>query len=132
METRRDGGRSGRPAAPLWWALVFGALSTVGLGALALGLLVMHGLMYGTLAVIGPEVRIPPPGGDRYPLAFAAGVMANVTVGVTLMWLALRSRARTWSPVLLGLSVALVAGLAAASVLLLVLGINPLDFVAAL
>ena len=123
---------SRRNVIPVWWALAFGGLTTVGLGVLTYGLLILDALVYGTTKVIAPETGIAVPEGDRYGLAFAVGVIVNLVSGPALIWLATRTRARTWPPVALGLCAALVAAVAATCALLLTLGINPIDFVLAL
>jgi hypothetical protein len=122
---------SRRNVVPMWWTLGFGALTTVGLAVFTYGLLLFDALVYGTTKVIAPETGLAPPNNDRYGLAFAVAVIVNLVSGPVLIWLATRTRARTWRPVALGLCAALVAAMAATCALLLTLGINPVEFVLA-
>lgn len=124
--------KSRRNVVPVWWALAFGGLTTLGLGVLAWGLLIMHALSYGVANVIAPETGLAAPEGSRYVLALAVGVIVNLAGGPTLIWLAIRTPARAWPPVVLGLCTALLAAVVATCALLLTLGINPVDFVHAL
>ena len=116
---------------PVWWALGFSALTTVGLGALTWGLVIVHALAYGVGAVVGPQT-IAAVDGDAYRLAFAVGLIANLASASSLAWLAARTPARTWNPVVQGLTAAVLGAVAGASALLLVLGMNPIAFVTAL
>lgn len=116
---------------PVWWALGFSALTTVGLGALAWAIVIVHALVYGVGAAVAPQA-IAAVDGDRYRLAFAVGLIANVASASCLAWLAARTPARSWNPVVQGLTAAVLAAVAGASALLLSLGMNPLAFVAAL
>ena len=124
-ESRRSHGL----LVPVWWSLGFGGLTTLGLGVLAWGLLIAHALMYGTIEVIGLSKGITAPESNRYLLAFAVGAVVNLAGAPALIWLAVRTRVRSWPPVVLGLAAALVAAVAAACALLLVLGLNPVEFV---
>jgi hypothetical protein len=119
------------PSRPVWWALAFSAVSTAALLALAWALLIAHALGYGVAAVMAPEA-VAAPDGDRYRVAFAIAAILNLAGAMTLAWLASRTPARTWPPAAQGLAGALFAAVAAACVLLLALGISPVDFLAAL
>lgn len=118
-----------RTAVPMWWSLGFSGLTTLGLGALTLALLLTHALIYGTLEVIGPIKGVTAPEGNSYRMAFAVGAVINLAGGPALAWLTVRTPARSWPPVILGLAAALVAAVAAACTLLLILGLNPVEFV---
>jgi hypothetical protein len=115
----------------VWWALAFSAVSTAALLALAWVLLIMHALGYGVAAVMASEA-VTAPDGDRYGLAFAVAAIVNLASAATLAWLASRTPVRTWPPAAQGLAGALLAAVAAVCVLLLALGIRPVDFLAAL
>lgn len=112
---------------PVWWALVFAAVTTVGLGLLAWGLLVMHALTYGTATVIGPEA-ITAPDGARYRLGILVALAVNLATAAGLAGLVGHTPGRSWPPALQGLAAALVAAVAAGCALLVVVGINPVDF----
>ena len=116
---------------PVWWAIGFSILTTVGLGALTWGLVIAHALAYLVGAVVGPQT-IAAVDGDPYRLAFAVGLIANLASASSLAWLAARTPARTWNPVVQGLTAAFLAAVAGASALLLALGMNPIAFVIAL
>jgi hypothetical protein len=115
----------------VWWALAFGAVTTAGLGILAWGILIAQALSYGVADVISPGAMKAPDGG-RYGQAFVVGVAVNLSSSLALAWLAFRTPGRTWPPAAQGLAAALLAAVGAACALLLTLGINPVDFVAAL
>jgi hypothetical protein len=128
-----QGPSSGRRSSrfrPVWWALGFSALTTVGLGALTWGIVIAHALAYGVGAVVAPQT-IAAVDGDRYRLAFALAVIASLASASSLAGLAARTPARTWNPVVQGLTAAILAAVAGASALLLTLGMNPIAFVAA-
>lgn len=93
--------------------------------------MIAHALSYGVGAVVAPQT-IAAVDGDRYRLAFVVGVIANLASASSLAWLAARTPARTWNPVVQGLTAAVLAAAAGASALLLTLGMNPIAFVAAL
>lgn len=118
-----------RTMRPVWWSLGFGGLTTLALGALTWALLIMHALVYGTFAVIEPHTRITTPQVSRYQLAFEVGAVVTLAGGPALVCLAVRTRARSWPPPILGLTAALIAAAAAACTLLLMLGFNPVEFV---
>lgn len=126
------GAKSRPTVGPVWWALVFGGLTTAGLGVLTWGLLVMHAVGYGVAAVIAPETDVASPDGGRYGLAFAVGVIVNLATASTLTRMASHTAIRTWPPVAQGLGTALVAAVAASCALLLTLGISPVGFLLAL
>lgn len=115
----------------MWWALGFAAVTTAGLGLLAWGLLVMDALIYGTAAVIGPEI-ITAPDGARYRLGFTLAAAVNLATAAGLAGLACHTPGRTWPPALQGLAAALLATVAAGCALLVTIDINPVDFVTAL
>lgn len=114
----------------MWWALVFAAVTTAGLGLLAWGLLVMDALIYGASAVVGPEA-ITAPDGARYRLGFSVAVVFNLATAVGLARLSSHTPGRTWPTALQGLAAALLAAVAAACALLVTVGINPVDFAVA-
>jgi hypothetical protein len=109
---------------------MFAAVATVALGLLAGGLLVMHALIFGTAAVLGPET-ITAPGGARYRLGFTVALAVNLATAAGLAGLAGHTPARTWPPALQGLAAALLAAVAAGCALLVTIGINPVDFATA-
>ena len=111
----------------MWWALVFAAVTTAGLGLLAWGLLVMHALIYGAGEVIGPE-GLSAPDGARYRLGFTVAVVVNLAAAAGLARLACHTPGRTWPTALQGLAAALLAAVAAGGALLVTVGINPVDF----
>jgi len=121
-----------RPVGPVWWVLVFGGLTTAGLGVFTWVLLVMHALGYGVAAVIAPETEVAAPDGGRYGLAFVVGVIVNLAAAAALTRLASHTAIRTWPPVAQGLGTALVAATVASCALLLTLGISPVGFLLAL
>lgn len=123
-------GRRSSRSRPIWWALGFSALTTVGLAALTWGLAIVHALVYGVGAVVAPQT-IAAVDGDHYRLAFVVGVVASLAIASFLAWLAARTPARTWSPVVQGLTAAILAAVAGAGALLLTLGVNPITFLAA-
>jgi hypothetical protein len=92
---------------------------------------IAHALAYGFGAVVAPQT-VAAIDGDRYRLAFAVGVIANLASASSLAWLAARTPARTWNPVVQGLTAAIPAAVVGASAVLLALGMNPIVFVAAL
>ena len=127
----------GRPAPqprsgyePVWWALAFAVVTTAGLGLLAWGLLIMHALIYGAGAVVGPET-IAAPDGARYRLGLTVAVVVNLATAAGLTRIAAHTPGRTWSPALQGLAAALLAAVAAGCALLVTVGINPVDFAVA-
>ena len=117
---------------PVWWSLVFGALTTAGLAVLTCGLLVLHALSYGVVAVIAPEAGVAAPDGGRHVFAFAVGVVVQLATASASTWLAPRTPLRAWPPVVQGLATALVAATVASCALLLTLGISPVGFLLAL
>lgn len=106
---------------------MFAGVTTVALGLLAWGLLVMHALIYGTAAVIGPDT-ITAPGGARYRLGFIVAVAVNLATAAALAGLVGRTPGRMWPPAFQGLAAALLAAVAAGGALLVTVGINPVDF----
>ena len=131
------GPSDGRPAPqprsgyePVWWALAFAVVTTAGLGLLAWGLLIMHALIYGAGAVVGPET-IAAPDGARYRLGLTVAVVVNLATAAGLARIAAQTPGRTWSPALQGLAAALLAAVAAGCALLVTVGINPVDFAVA-
>jgi len=128
----RVGAKSRPPVGPVWWVLVFGGLTTAGLGVFTWVLLVMHALGYGVAAVFAPETEVAAPDGGRYGLAFVVGVIVNLAAAAALTRLASHTAIRTWPPVAQGLGTALVAATVASCALLLTLGISPVGFLLAL
>lgn len=114
----------------VWWALAFAAGTTLVLGLLVWGLLVMHALVYGTAAVIGPET-ITAPAGGRYRLGFTVALAVNLVTAAGLAGLVGRTPGRSWPPALQGLAAALLAAVAAGCALLITVGINPVDLATA-
>lgn len=117
------------------WALAFAGITVLGLAVLGVGLFMMHGLVYGFSTVLTPAIsptEIAPPDEDMYGWAFilAAGVAVVLTAGVAR--LGERTAARLWSPVLQGLVAAAMAAVPSLVVLLLLLGIDPVDFLSGL
>jgi hypothetical protein len=113
----------------VWWALGFSVVTTVGLGVLVWGILIVDLIGYGAAAVMMPETTPTAPEDAPYGLAFAVGVVVNVVCASALARLAFRTPVRTWPPAVQGLAAALTAGLTAVCALLLTLGINPVGFV---
>jgi len=114
------------------WAVGLSVVTSAGLGALTLGLLLMHALGYGFAAALFPDIGGLPPDGSQYGLALAVGVTVNVGLATAMVGLAHRTPARGWPPALQSSVAAVVAGVVAASVLLLTLGIDPVGFVLSL
>jgi len=128
-----DGRRA--PRAASWhpgvgWALMFAAVTTVGLALLAWGLLIAHALTYGSAEVLRSG-SVAPPDEARYRLALLLAVVVNLASASALAGLARHTPARTWRPSLQGLSAAVLAAVAAGCTLLLTLGIDPVHFVTA-
>ena len=115
----------------MWWALGFAAVTTVGLALLGLGLFIILALIYGGAAVIGPGT-IAAPDDARYALGFTAAVIVNLASASALALLVCHTPGRTWPPALQGFAAAVLAAVVACCVLLLAVGINPVDFVGAL
>jgi len=113
------------------WALGFAGVIVIGLAVLSVGLFMMDGLAYGFTTVLSPETELAPPDAAMYGQAFvlAAGLAVVATAGVAR--LGEGTAARRWPPVLQGLVAAAVAASASLSVLLLRLGIDPVDFLTA-
>ena len=123
--------RNRRPDLSLpWWALAYAFVTTAGLAMLVWAILVLDALSYGVFQVLD-VAAVGPPVVDRYSTAFAVAVAVNLGSTLALSRLALRTSAAAWPPVLAGLLVALVTGTVAACVLLLMLGIDPVDVVTA-
>ncbi|WP_323096417.1 hypothetical protein [Intrasporangium sp. YIM S08009] len=117
------------PARAVAWALGLGVLATGGLAVLAWALLVMHAIGYGGFLVLSPESGVAPPDEHRYILALATGACIALVGGPLLAWSAARGPARTWGAALVGIGAGVLAAVAGASALMLVLGIDPVDFV---
>jgi hypothetical protein len=119
-------GATSRPRVGLvWWVVVFGVVTTGGLGALALGLFLLHALGYGAVAVLAPQAGAAAPDGGRHVLAFALGVVVQIAAASAATVLAPRTVLHTWRPVALGLAASLVAAMLASCALLLTVGISP-------
>lgn len=110
------------------WALLFGALATVGQGLLAGGLLAMEALVAGVGAVVASGTIAAPDGG-RYALAVAVAVVLTLAGGPALAWVGFGASSRSWPAVVRGLLAAAIAAVTAACALLVVLGIDPTDFI---
>jgi hypothetical protein len=115
----------------VWWALGFSALTTTCLAVLTAALVLMHGMGYVASAML-PGTEIKPPGEPRYGLALGLAVVINLAAAAALARLGARTPAGGWPPVVQGLTAAGLAATAAASALLLTVGISPLGFVASL
>ena len=116
---------------PVGWALVFGVITSLGLAVLTVGLLLMDALAYGFITVLATGASAAPDDG-RYGLALVLGVVVSMVGAPALAWVGFGASSRTWPPVVQGLGAAVCAGVVAACALLLTLGIDPVDFVAAL
>ncbi|WP_076262096.1 hypothetical protein [Intrasporangium flavum] len=117
------------PARAVAWALGVGLLATAGLAVLAWALLVMHAIGYGGFLVLSPESHVAPPDEHRYVLALATGACLTLLGGPLLAWFVARGPGQAWGAALVGIGAGVLAGVAGASALLLVLGIDPVGFV---
>lgn len=117
---------TGSPRATGWWTLGLVVVTSVGLAALDWAVLVLHGLTYGIVRVIGTS-EVSPPDTNRYGWALAVGVLVDVVGAAATLSLLWRTTARHWPSWTTALLAAAFGGVAAASALLLVLGINPID-----
>lgn len=104
----------------------------IGLAVLSVGLLLTLTLVEGSMKVFVPESEIASTdsGTFRWAFALAAGVALVTTAGVALLTEC--TAARRWPPALQGLAAAAVSALLSLVVLLLRLGIDPVDFLTAL
>jgi hypothetical protein len=128
------GGRAPRPRSryqAVWWAFGFAVVTTAGLALLGLGLFMVFALTYGAAAVVGPEM-IAAPDDARFALGFTAAAIVNLASAPALALLAGHTPCRTWPPALQGFAAAVLEVVVAGCVLLLGVGINPVDFVGAL
>jgi hypothetical protein len=91
----------------------------------------MDALAYGIAAVFAPDALAAPDGG-RYLLALVFGVVVCMAGAPAMAWVGFGRASRTWPALVQGLAAAVVAAVASVCTLLLMLGINPVDFVAAL
>ena len=109
------------------WAVGFTAVTVVGLAGVSAGILLLQGLLFGVAEVFFPASAGPPTGGDTVRRAFvlAAGCAVVVTAGVARLNEA--TVVRRWPPVLQGLLAAAVGAPVSLVVLLLGLGIDPVD-----
>ena len=123
-----------RPWGAVGWAVLFAALTSVGLAALAWFLVTMDVLVaLGLGLVASSDTRFGPgevPTLDGYGWALVIGIVVNVVGAAAIALLVRRSVARSWPAWVTGLVSAGVAVLVAGSVLLLTLGISPVDVVA--
>lgn len=110
----------------MWWTTGFVVSTVVGLAALDWAAFMMHALGYGMFQALDPGT-VAPPDTALYARALLVGCLVDVAVTVAMLWLLLRTAARRWPGWTTALLAAAVAGVVAASTLLLVLGINPLD-----
>lgn len=124
--------QSRRTLAPVWWTLLLLVLTTAAMLLLVWGLLVMHGMVYGIFEVLRPQAGVLAPEFRRYDSALLVGVTVNVVLALTLAWFAGRTRAHGWPPIAVAALAALLSLMVAGSVLLLMLGINPVTFLVTL
>lgn len=113
---------------PVWWALGLAVLTTVGLGLLTWGLIILDLLAYGMLEVMSPGAGVEPHAPSRFGLALAGGAVVNIVGAPALAVTLGRTPARAWPSVLRGLVAALLAAGAGLFTLLLVLGVDPVGF----
>ena len=109
------------------WAVGFTAVTVIGLAGVSAGILLLQGLLFGVAEVFFPASAGPPTSGDTVRRAFvlAAGCAVVVTAGVARLNEA--TVVRRWPPVLQGLLAATVGAPVSLVVLLLGLGIDPVD-----
>lgn len=113
------------------WAIGLSALTTIGLGLLTWGMVIMHALVSGVDGLIGQgDVEAVDP--QRYELALVVGAAVNLLGAPTFAWLASRTPARGWPPPAQGAVAALLAGVIGLWALLRILGIGLLDVLLAL
>jgi len=111
----------------VWWALGFTVPVVIALAALAVGIFLTITTVYGVGVVMFPGTDLTAPGGTEFRIALAASTLVAVLGSVGLALLGRYEPVAGWHPALVGLLAALLAGLVAACVLLLALGINPLS-----
>lgn len=128
----RRSAASGHPSPPVGWAVALSVVTSIGLAALTFVLLLEHALGYGFAAALFPDTAPVPPDGSRYGLALALGATTNLVLAAGTAGLAHRTPARAWPRALQALAAAVIAGVVAACVLLLTLGIDPVGFVLSL
>ena len=114
------------------WALGFTSVTLIGLAVLSGGLLLMLALAGSSMKVFAPGAEIATIDSSTFRSAFtlAAGVALVTAAGVARLTEC--TAARQWPPVLQGLASAAVAAVLSVLVLLLRLGIDPVDFLTAL
>ena len=112
------------------WAVGFTAVTVIGLAVVSVGILLVLGLLSGVAEVISPASAGPPTGVDtvRWAFVLAAGAAVVVTVGVARLNEA--TVVRRWPPVLQGVLAAAVGAPVSLVLLLLLLGIDPVDALA--
>ncbi|KAB7744101.1 hypothetical protein GA707_11660 [Nostocoides sp. F2B08] len=124
-------GRAGGPWSVVGWAVLFAALTSVGLVALAWLLVTMDVLVAIGVGLVGSLVPESEPGGvpilDGYSTALVRAIVANVVATIVVAPIAARTVARARPPWVTGLVSAGLALLIAGGVQLMALGISPLD-----
>lgn len=117
------------------WALGLTGITLLVLVVLSVGLFLMLALAYGSATALVPAAGIASPDARRFRWAFllasAVAVVGAVVGAAVVARLADATPSRRWPPVLQGLIAAGVAAFASVVVLLLGLGIDPVDFLAA-
>ena len=128
-------GSAGGPRSVVGWAVLFAALTSVGLAALAWLLVTMDVLVAIGLGFAGPLGSESGPGRipilDGYGTALVLGIVVNVVATIVIALIAGRTFAMAWPTWVTGLVSAFLAALVAGGVQLMALGISPLDFVTA-
>lgn len=120
----------GRRWVGLSWAVVWAAPVVVGLAGLGTWLFLMEAMGYGMARLLAPLAEgadIAAPRGSAYVAAFFLASFTAVVAATVLAWLADR-RWPAGRPGVRGLVSATVAAPLAVAVLLLRLGIDPVDF----
>lgn len=125
--TRSGSGRGLGRWGALVWSVGFAVLTSVGLVVLTWALLVMDAVVAMALAVASPDAEVAV--GGHYGRALALGVALNLVLAPVLSLALMRTPARTWPAWVQGLASAGMAAVSAGAVLLLVVGIDPVDFV---
>lgn len=113
------------------WALGLTGITLLVLVVLSVGLFLMLALAYGSATALVPAAGIASPDARRFRWAFLLASAVAVVGAAVVARLADATPSRRWPPVLQGLIAAGVAAFASVVVLLLGLGIDPVDFLAA-
>ena len=130
-DTTYDARRRSGIGAP-WWAAVFSALLAACLVGLAMVLFLMDALATGVATVLSPDSEMNGPAASVYVEAAVLATVVVLLLGQGLVRLVARTGAATWPPALRGIGAAVVAALIGGAAMLLRLGIDPVDFLAAL